>query len=157
MSECPVGHAPMPDLPCQSQLVADLTGHLPDLPVWAVCWSPCGNHLASASGDRTVRIWSRSASTSMPSLWPSEQKHSLGNTHQPGGNGGDQPSSASGWSCAAVLEDAHSRTVRSCAWSPGGKHLATGSFDATTAVWELGIGGNWEQVGGTRLLKMISA
>ncbi|XP_021908602.1 protein CIA1 [Carica papaya] len=55
-----------------------------------------------------------------------------------------RPSSRS-WDCKAVLEETHTRTVRSCAWSPSGKLLATGSFDATTAIWE-NIGGDYECV-----------
>lgn len=45
----------------------------------------------------------------------------------------------------AVLEEIHTRTVRSCAWSPTGKLLATGSFDATSAIWE-NVGGDFECV-----------
>ncbi|KAL9332092.1 hypothetical protein ACSQ67_001702 [Phaseolus vulgaris] len=49
------------------------------------------------------------------------------------------------WACKAVLDETHTRTVRSCAWSPSGKLLATGSFDATTAIWE-NVGGDFECV-----------
>ena len=45
----------------------------------------------------------------------------------------------------AVLEKTHTRTVRSCAWSPSGNLLATASFDATTAIWE-NVGGDFECV-----------
>ncbi|KAL6781999.1 hypothetical protein ACKKBF_B10240 [Auxenochlorella protothecoides x Auxenochlorella symbiontica] len=81
--------------------------------VWHVAWSPPGDTLASCSGDKTVRIWRRS---------------------QPGSDT---------WHCTAILEDVHSRTIRSCCWSPTGSHLATASFDRTVAIWEV-KGAVWE-------------
>lgn len=49
------------------------------------------------------------------------------------------------WLCTAILEDTHSRTIRSACWSPCGRFLATASFDRTTAVWQH-QGGVWEVV-----------
>eukprot|EP00961_Rhodomonas_salina_P148195 1995217-Rhodomonas_salina.1 len=50
-------------------------------------------------------------------------------------------------SCArqAILEDAHDRTVRALAWSPGEDRIATASFDGTCVVWTK-KGGEYEQV-----------
>uniref|UniRef100_A0A0D6R278 Probable cytosolic iron-sulfur protein assembly protein CIAO1 homolog n=1 Tax=Araucaria cunninghamii TaxID=56994 RepID=A0A0D6R278_ARACU len=91
--------------------------------VWGVAWNPVSGGgvpcmLASCSGDKTVRIWE---STPAPNT------------------------ASSSWVCKAVLEETHTRTVRSCAWSPNGKLLATASFDATTAIWE-NVGGEFECV-----------
>ncbi|KAM5573857.1 hypothetical protein ABKV19_013413 [Rosa sericea] len=49
------------------------------------------------------------------------------------------------WECQAVLDDPHTRTVRSCAWSPSGKLLATASFDGTTAIFQ-DVGDDYECV-----------
>ncbi|XP_048497979.1 protein CIA1-like [Beta vulgaris subsp. vulgaris] len=49
------------------------------------------------------------------------------------------------FNCKAVLEKKHTRTIRSCAWSPSGKMLATASFDATMAIWA-DIGGDFEYI-----------
>lgn len=40
------------------------------------------------------------------------------------------------WTCVSTLEDAQSRTLRSCEWSHCGKFIASTSFDATTVIWE---------------------
>ena len=73
----------------------------------ALCVNSAGEMLASCSGDKAVRIWAR---------------------QQPGSDA---------WSCAAILEEAQMRTIRCVAWSPDGRCLATASFDATTAIWEV--------------------
>ena len=40
------------------------------------------------------------------------------------------------WGLAHVIEHAHERTIRSCAFSPCGKYIATAGFDAQTVIWE---------------------
>ena len=43
------------------------------------------------------------------------------------------------WICAAILEETHHRSIRCSSWSPDGRYLATASFDATTAIWEVQV------------------
>jgi len=39
------------------------------------------------------------------------------------------------WKCDILDEEVHSRTVRSIAFSPDNKFIASSSFDSTTAIW----------------------
>lgn len=106
----------------EMSVVQELEGHSDR--VWSVAWNPASGSagrpamLASCSGDKTVRVWQH------------------GPSHDP---------CSPCWSCVAVLEEMHKRTVRFCDWSPDGRLLATASFDGTTAVWE-NVGGEFECV-----------
>jgi WD40 repeat protein len=104
------------------QEVAILRGHQEDR-VWHVSWSPKGTHLASCGEDKVVFIWASSTGN-----W--EDKDSI--------------------HVVATLEDAQSRTIRCCEWSPTGKYIACASFDGTVVVWESQNQAKtrWDQVAG---------
>ncbi|PNW80017.1 hypothetical protein CHLRE_08g374400v5 [Chlamydomonas reinhardtii] len=132
--------------------IGALSGH--DDRVWNVAWSPQGDMLASCSGDKTVRIWSRrqprpseqvpsSASAVPQPPQPPQPPQSQPAQHQQQQLPPTQQQQQ--WYCSAILDQCHTRTIRSVAWSPTGRALATASFDATVAVWELSSG-VWEQV-----------
>ncbi|KAJ1993246.1 Cytosolic iron-sulfur protein assembly protein [Coemansia spiralis] len=100
-------------MPLQLKLVAELQGH--EDRVWQVSWDPSGLRLASCSGDKSVRVWG-----------PQTQSRFFTEN----GNAGHA------WECVDTIDNAHKRTVRSVAFAPTGKALATASFDGTTAIWE---------------------
>ena len=44
------------------------------------------------------------------------------------------------WKCVASVPGAHRRSIRTLAWSPDGRMLASASFDATIGIWKLSKG-----------------
>lgn len=88
--------------------------------IWHISWSSCGQYMATCSADKTIKIWCFDEEV--------EGDGMLTNI--------------------ASLEDAHSRTVRCCEFSPDVELLATASFDGTVIIWECANSNKsaWEQV-----------
>jgi WD40 repeat protein/tRNA A-37 threonylcarbamoyl transferase component Bud32 len=122
------------------QLEKTLTGH--ELQVWGLAWSPDGTRIATASQDRTARIWdtaSGEARLTMPV--PDGIRHEI--HWSPDGTriaiaGADD--TAQIWDAGdghsiAVLRG-HAGVVSTAAWSPDGKRIATASWDQTVRLWD---------------------
>ena len=97
-------------------------GSIGGAPAWQVSWSSDGALLASCHGapDPCVRIWRREPAPAASADRPhEEQEQDL-------------------WSLVATLDQVHTRTVRSVAFSPsaGTPVLASASFDGTVCIWE---------------------
>ena len=86
--------------------------------IWHVTWSSCGQYLATCSTDKTIKIWSFNEDE--------EGEGMLTNI--------------------ASLEEAHSRTIRCCEFSPDVELLATASFDGTVIIWEENFMGTGSQL-----------
>src|SRR6266568_2782760 len=123
-----------------SQVRIVLRGHDDD--VQGVAWSPDGGRLATASADRTARIWDAGNGNELTAL-RGHHDYVTGLAWSPDGGrlataSADRTAriwDAEGGSELMVLQG-HDGGVRSVAWSPDGGRLATASADGTARIWD---------------------
>ncbi|MCX4561721.1 NB-ARC domain-containing protein [Streptomyces phaeochromogenes] len=129
---------PLPDAPSPA-LHRTLTGHTDS--VWSVAIAPDGTWLASASYDKTVRIWDRATGTCTTTL--------TGHTHSVEGVAiapdGTWLATTSRDETVRIWDRAtgtsttltgHTDSVSSVAIAPDGTWLATTSHDKTVRIWD---------------------
>jgi class 3 adenylate cyclase/GTPase SAR1 family protein len=110
--------------------------------VLSVSWSPDGKRIASASGDKTIRLWDGDTGEAITTL----QGHRGSVNSVSWSPDGKRIASASGdktirlWDgdtgeSIATLQG-HSDPVNSVSWSPDGKRIASASDDKTICLWD---------------------
>src|SRR5512144_1170233 len=110
--------------------------------VWAVAFSPDGQRLATASADKTARIWSVTTGAQLLTLTHSDAVSSVAFSPD-----GQRLATASSDKTARIwnavtgqpqLEIHHDEPVWAVAFSPDGQRLATAGTDKTVRVVDVG-------------------
>ena len=138
--------APLPRITkTWSSCLQTLEGHTDS--VYSVVFSPNGQHLASCSGDGTVRLWDVGSGACLQTL----EGHTNSVNSVVFSHNGQQLVSCSydhtvrlwdagSGACLQTLEG-HTGSVNSVVFSPNGQHLVSCSYDGTVRLWDAGSGG----------------
>ncbi|KAJ5593650.1 hypothetical protein N7537_010554 [Penicillium hordei] len=130
-----------------SACIQTLEGH--DLDVPCIAWSQDGRRLASASKDKTARIWDSTTGQCISVLRGHEDElHSIDSIawiqHDERLASASNDKTIRIWNpvtgqCISTLRG-HGNQIRTIAWSPDFMQLASGSFDKTVRVWDPNTG-----------------
>ncbi|CAP28939.2 Protein CBR-WDR-5.3 [Caenorhabditis briggsae] len=126
---------------CNYQRIATLSGHKKSISV--VKFSPCGGYLATASADRSIKLWSMKDLTCERTILG----HQLGindiswnSSSQYIASGSDDMTvrifSVSSGHCWRIMKG-HTHYVFSCAFNPQTSLVVSGGYDETVRLWNV--------------------
>jgi eukaryotic-like serine/threonine-protein kinase len=128
-----------------------LTGHEKSAAVWSVAYSPDGRRLASAGGDRTIKVWDATTGQAIHTLVANQ--YVLAVAFHPDGarlasagtdsKAGDRTITL--WDVGTgqairTFPQGHAKAIDRLAYSPDGKALGSSSRDGTVKLWDSDAG-----------------